>query len=79
MVQNIPQLVKMTKEKKKKKSKAEFIPYQKCPKCNAQGTVSVPEYLSGDVHHFTSCTMSYTCDVCDGYKIIPMYHNVQVD
>jgi hypothetical protein len=49
------------------------VPYQLCPKCGGQGTVSKPPYVAGDVHEWSSTSCSFTCDVCDGKKIIPMY------
>jgi len=49
------------------------VPYQLCPKCGGQGTVSKPPYVAGDVYEWTSSQCSFICDVCDGKKIIPMY------
>lgn len=48
------------------------VPYQLCPKCNGQGTVSKPPYVPGDVNSWTSSEACYQCDVCHGGKIIPM-------
>lgn len=47
---------------------AAVIPYQLCPKCNGQGTVSKPPYLY----------CQFQCDVCIGQKIIPMFVLPQV-
>ena len=44
---------------------------QLCPKCNGHGAVSKPPYVAGDVHEWTSSATSFTCDVCNGAKIIP--------
>lgn len=44
--------------------------WQLCPKCNGQGTVSKPPYLSGDVFEWTSAETQWTCDVCNGAKIL---------
>lgn len=44
--------------------------YQVCPKCNGQGIVSKPPWVAGDVHEWVGCSTSYTCDVCNGQKII---------
>jgi DnaJ-class molecular chaperone len=49
------------------------VPYQLCPKCNGQGQVSKPPYIAGDVHEWTSSSCIFTCDVCNGSKIIPMH------
>lgn len=49
------------------------VPYQLCPKCNGQGTVSKPPYISGDVHQWSSSSIQFQCDVCQGQKIIPMF------
>lgn len=48
--------------------------YQICPKCNGQGTVSKPPWVDGDVHQWVDSTNTggYTCNVCNGAKIIPM-------
>ncbi len=50
-----------------------YIPYQKCPKCDGQGTVSKPSHIAGDVNQWTSADVSYICDVCQGNKIILMH------
>lgn len=48
------------------------IPYQKCPKCDGQGTVSKPPYVPGDVHEWSSTSAAHVCDVCGGSKVIAM-------
>jgi len=48
-------------------------PYQLCPKCNGQGSVSKPPHVAGDVHEWNSNQISFVCDVCNGAKIIPMF------
>jgi len=46
--------------------------YQKCPKCDGQGTVSKPPWVDGDVNEWISTTTGgYQCDICYGAKIIP--------
>ena len=45
--------------------------YQLCPKCNGQGIVSKPPYVPDGVDNWTSNATSYTCNVCNGAKIIP--------
>ncbi len=45
-------------------------PYQLCPKCHGQGTVSKPPWVPGDVVSWTANQTSYQCDVCNGNKII---------
>ena len=55
-----------------------YIPYQSCPKCNGQGTVSKPPHLAGDITQWTSSETSYTCDVCNGAKIILM-HQIETE
>ncbi len=54
-------------------SQEHYVPYQKCPKCDGQGTVSKPPYLAGDVHQWSASSLSFSCDVCNGAKIIPMF------
>ena len=49
------------------------IPYQKCPKCDGQGTVSKPPYVPGDVNHWASTSAVFPCDVCNGQKIMPQF------
>ena len=44
--------------------------YQKCPKCDGQGIVSKPPWVAGDVHEWSSTDTSWTCDVCNGAKIL---------
>lgn len=50
-----------------------FIHYQLCPKCNGQGIVSISPLVAGDVSLSTGSSSQYTCNVCNGQKIIPMY------
>jgi len=49
------------------------IPYQKCPKCDGQGTVCKPPYVAGDQYTWSSSAINFVCDVCEGRKIIPMF------
>lgn len=49
------------------------VPYQLCPKCNGKGQVTKPPYIAGDVHEWSSSSCIFTCDVCNGSKIIPMF------
>ncbi len=52
-----------------------YVPYQICPKCNGQGMVSKPPYIAGDVYEWSSSSVApFTCNVCNGAKIIPMHH-----
>lgn len=44
--------------------------WQLCPKCNGQGIVSKPPYVAGDVHQWASSSSSFTCDVCNGVKVL---------
>ena len=44
--------------------------YQLCPKCNGQGTLSKPPYIPGDVYQWTTSQASFTCDVCNGSKVL---------
>jgi len=48
------------------------VPFQKCPKCDGQGTVSKPPYIAGDVFEWCSSSGLYQCNVCNGAKIISM-------
>lgn len=47
--------------------------YQLCPKCNGQGIVSKPPWVAGDVYEWSSTQSQFTCDVCNGAKIIPQH------
>lgn len=47
--------------------------YQLCPKCNGQGIVSKPPWVAGDVYEWSSTQTQFTCDVCNGAKIIPQH------
>lgn len=49
------------------------IPYQKCPKCDGQGTTCKPPYISGDQYTWSSSALNFVCNVCEGRKIIPMF------
>lgn len=40
--------------------------YQLCPKCNGQGTVSIPSGVPGDVETWTSGHASHECNMCNG-------------
>lgn len=44
--------------------------WQLCPKCNGQGRISKPPYVPGDVDKWTSSSISFVCDVCNGAKIL---------
>lgn len=44
--------------------------WQKCPKCDGQGTVLKPPYLAGEIQHWTSSDTQHQCSVCKGKKII---------
>jgi len=50
----------------------QYIPYQLCPKCQGQGIVGKPPYINDDQTTWSSTSVSFTCDVCNGTKIIPM-------
>jgi hypothetical protein len=43
-----------------------------CPKCNGQGIVSRPPYVCGDIDTWVSNSTSFTCDLCQGKKILLM-------
>lgn len=44
-----------------------------CPKCQGQGLVSKPPWLPAGIDKWTSGETAYTCDVCNGQKIIYEY------
>lgn len=44
--------------------------WQLCPKCNGQGIVSKPPRVAGDVYQWSSTSTSFTCDLCNGAKMI---------
>jgi len=49
------------------------IPYQTCPVCVGQGTVSRPPYIAGDSHEWSSSSSGgFPCPVCHGAGVIPM-------
>ena len=51
-------------------SKTETPFKQLCPKCGGQGIVSKPPHIAGDVLEWVSSEGVYTCNVCNGNKII---------
>ena len=56
------------------------IPYQFCPKCHGQGVVPyAPGWPLIPGLSIPQDKLSYTCDVCQGQKIIPMYIIPQED
>lgn len=46
--------------------------WQLCPKCTGQGIVSKPPHIAGDVSEWSSTSTAFTCNVCNGNKIISM-------
>ena len=44
--------------------KKKYVPWQLCPKCNGEGFL---------FNSSTVSSLTRTCDVCNGAKIIPMY------
>ena len=46
------------------------VPYQLCPKCNGQGQVCRPQFITDNA---MTTNAAYICDVCNGNKIIPMF------
>lgn len=44
--------------------------WQKCPKCDGQGSVSKPPWIAGDVYFWSETRTAFVCDVCNGAKII---------
>jgi hypothetical protein len=56
------------------KQEPQTIKYQICPKCQGQGIVSKPPWIAAEVTEWSSATsVSHTCDVCNGGKIILPY------
>ena len=52
----------------------EYVPLQKCPKCDGQGTVSKPPHLAGDIETWSSCSFgAHKCNLCEGKMVIPMH------
>lgn len=51
----------------------QYYPFQICPKCNGQGIVSKPPYIAGDINKWSSSAASFTCNLCNGAMVIPMY------
>ena len=67
------ELLSMFAESQLKEAKAtKHTPMQKCPKCDGQGIVSKPPWISGDQQTWDSTSVNHQCDVCNGQKIIPM-------
>lgn len=48
------------------KNDASHVPYQLCPKCNGEGYIANAKF---------DCTghADFSCDICNGAKIIPMH------
>ena len=45
--------------------------YQLCPKCNGQGTVSLPPWIDGDTDEFLNVDIGgFTCDICEGEGLL---------
>ena len=44
--------------------------WQTCPKCNGQGWMSKPSWITGDTNEWTSTSAMHVCDICWGAKII---------
>lgn len=56
--------------------KDSYVPYQLCPMCHGQKTVSKPPHLAGDVNQWTSSGVQFSCGICTGAGIIPMAEKV---
>lgn len=41
-----------------------------CPKCQGQGIVSKPPWVPAGVSEWSTTSTSFTCDVCNGNKLI---------
>jgi hypothetical protein len=54
---------------KEMERKSKSIPYQLCPKCNGDGNL-----LRYNTPAMISTYSNVMCDVCNGDKIIKMYH-----
>lgn len=44
--------------------------FQLCPKCHGQGVVCKPPGLPAEVTTWSHTSASFTCDVCNGQKLI---------
>ena len=44
--------------------------WEKCPKCDGQGTVSKPPHIAGDQKQWSGTELAHTCNVCHGKMII---------
>jgi predicted nucleic acid-binding Zn-ribbon protein len=44
--------------------------FQLCPKCQGQGIVSKPPWIPSDVNSWSSSSLSFVCNVCNGSKIL---------
>ena len=54
------------------------IIYQKCPKCDGQGTVLRPSWIDGDVKTWIdTCTGGHICNLCNGSMIIGVYEKAE--
>lgn len=51
-------------------SRSGGVQWQKCPKCDGQGTVSRPPYIAGDVNEWTSSETHFECNLCNGKMVI---------
>ncbi len=54
-----------------KKNELKYVPFQNCPKCNAQGKVWFPPNLPWNPT-FVGNGEPYDCDLCNGAMVIPM-------
>jgi len=53
----------------------EVIPWQKCPVCNGQGSVSSPPWAANGVPVSTSSAGPWKCECCQGLRVIAMIPN----
>ncbi len=44
--------------------------FQLCPKCHGQGVVCKPPYLGAEITQWSHTNTTFTCDVCNGQKLI---------
>lgn len=55
----------------------EMVEMMLCPKCQGQGIVSKPPYVAAEIQQWNSSSTAFTCDICNGNKLIPKYGLVE--
>lgn len=65
-----PEIAIPIEQTKSEQGETVFGEWQLCPKCNGQGLIEKPPYLAAEVTEWVSTGTVFTCDVCNGAKIL---------